>query len=306
MSHDSQGQKNPKSCFINISSASGESPSKIEKIIARYLKDRGFEVKRGKIPSARGKTDKKLLEVIKSCGFGIVVYNEPGDNTDHGWEIMNSLDLHVVPFKEINTHINFDKDFLDKNEADFVIYSKDSGEEEIIRELKNSESLKSEIANIEKLIAENISPEESADAKEASKLIIESNIPLGEFGFEIKEDIEDINEIIDALNKVKDLTAQGRFYKAAAYYYARMYEDAEKELRALLNRYPNDAKSHNDLGNLFYNLKRYEDAEKEYRKAIRIDLNFAAAHNNRGRLLRNLEKPDESEKEYRKAIKINP
>ena len=308
MPPESRNPRNLKSCFLNLSYTSGGTPSRIERIITGYFKKRGFEVKTGRMAPAGEQTDKGILRVIKSCGFGIVVYNEFRHNISYEWGLMDALGMPVIPFLRKDTHIDIDRDFSDKKATTFVVYFEDSEEEAIIKELENNESLKSAVENIERLIAEQISSEETVEANEASKLLIESNMPLGEFGEKTKADIENINEIINALGKVKNLTAEGHSNKATAYYYVKNYNEAEKELRAVLQINPDDAKAHSNLGLVLYNLnlERYDEAEEEYREAIRICPDLAMAHSNLGILLYNLKRYDEAEEEYREAIRIDP
>ena len=298
--------RNLKSCFLNLSYTSEGTPSKIERIITGYFKKRGFDVKTGRMAPAGEQTDNGILRVIKSCGFGIVVYNEFRHNLSYEWGLMDALDMHVIPFLNTNTHIDIDRDFSDKKATTFVFYSGDSEKEEIIKELENSKSLKSAVENIERLIAEQISSEETLEANEASKLLIESNIPLDEFGEKTKVDIENINEIINSLNKIKNLTVEGHFNKATAYYYAKKCEEAEKEVRVVLQINPDYAAAHYNLGVLLKDRGRYDEAEKEYREAIRADPDLAEAHNNLGNLLGDLEQYGEAEKEYREVIRADP
>jgi nucleoside 2-deoxyribosyltransferase len=99
---ETQQLKNPKSYFLNLSYTSGESPSKIEQIISKYFGEMGFEVKTGRRARAGEKLDKGILQVIKSCGFGIVVYNELRHNISYEWGIMDALGIPVIPFKNAN------------------------------------------------------------------------------------------------------------------------------------------------------------------------------------------------------------
>jgi len=305
---DIQFLKNPKSCFLNLSYTSGNSPSKIEKIITDYFKERGFEVKTGRMAPAGEKFDKGILRVIKSCGFGIVVYNELRHNISYEWGIMDALGIPVIPFKNTNAHIDLDKDFSDKAGINLVLYAGESDAEDLIKELESSESLQAAIENVERLLSEQISSEETEEARAASKLMAESNIPLGELVVKIKkEDIKDINEIIEALNNIKHLTAEGHFNKAAAYYYADYagrYEDAEEELRNVIKLNPDYAKAHNSLGSVLYNLNRFDEAEEEYREAIRINPDYAEAHANLGILLSETARPEEAKKELEIAKEL--
>ncbi len=306
MPPESQNPRNLKSCFLNLSYTSGGTPSRIEQIITGYFEERGFKVKSGRMAPAGEQTDKGILRVIKSCGFGIVVYNEFRHNISYEWGLMDALGMPVIPFLRNDAHIDIDRDFSDKKATTFVVYFEDSEEEAIIKELENNESLKSAVENIERLIAEQISSEETVEANEASKLLIESNMPLGEFGEETKVGIENINEIINSLNKIKNLTVEGHFNKATAYYYAKKYEDAEKELRVVLQINPDDVVAHSNLGVLLEDRGRHGAAEEEYREAIRADPDYVAAHYNLGNLLDDLKRHNEAEKEYREAIRADP
>ena len=262
---DSQFLKNPKSCFLDLSYTSGNSPSKIEKILTKYFEGRGFEVKTGRMAPAGGKLDKGILGVIKSCGFGIVVYNELRHNISYEWGIMDALGIPVIPFKDANTHIDLDRDLSDKTGTIFVWYGGDSSEKDIIKELESSDSLKAAIENVERLLAEDISSEESEEAKTASKLMVESNIPLDKLAArEKKEEIKDIGRIIEALKNIKHLTVEGHFNKATAYYYAGKYEDSEEEFRNVIKLKPDYAEAHYNLGNLLKDLNRFDEAEKEF------------------------------------------
>ena len=303
----SQAPKNPKSCFLNLSYTSGNDPSKIEKIITDYFKGRGFEVMTGRMAPAGENLDKGILQVIKFCGFGIVVYNEMRHNISYEWGIMDALDIPVIPFKDANAHIDLDRGFSDKIGTKFVCYAGDSDKEDIIKELEKSESLHAATENVEKLVEEQISSEETEETRAASKLMVQSNIPLDKLVIgEKKEEIKDIDKIIDALNNIKHLTAAGHFNKATAYYYAGRYKDAEKELRHVIKLNPDYANAHYNLGSLLKNLNRFDEAEEEYREAIRINPDYANAHNNLGSLLTDLNRFDEAEEEYREAIRINP
>ena len=304
MPPESQNPRNLKSCFLNLSYTSGGTPSRIERIITDYFKKRGFEVKTGRMAPAGEQTDNGILRVIKSCGFGIVVYNEFRHNISYEWGLMDALGMPVIPFLRNDAHIDIDRDFSDKKATTFVVYFEDSEEEAIIKELENNESLKSAVENIESLIAEQISSEETVEANEASKLLIESNMPLGEFGEETKVDIENINEIINALGKVKNLTVEGHFNKATAYYYAKKCEEAEKEVRVVLQINPDYAEAHNNLGVLLKDQERYDEAEEEYREAIRADPDLAEAHGNLGSLCLITERPEDAKKEFEIAKEL--
>ena len=298
---------NPKSCFLNLSYTSGSSPSRIELIITDYFRGRGFEVKTGRMAPGGEPNDCGILQVIKSCSFGIVVYNEFRHNIGYEWGIMDALGMPVIPFKDKNTHIDFDKDFSDKKGINFVRYSGDSDEKDIIKELENSDSLKAAIENVEKKIGESISPEETDGVKEASRILTESNIPLGGISTDKKGiKVFDSANILDAFIEIKELTPVGHFFRANAYYYAGDFGNAEKEYKEAIKINPDLAEVHYNLGVLLERLKRHGEAEKEYKEVVRINPNYMAAHYNLGNLLADLKRYDEAENEYRETIRINP
>ena len=298
---------NPKSCFLNLSYTSGDTPSPIERIITNYFRERGFEVKTGRMAPGGEKTDKGILQVIKSCSFGIVVYNEFRHNISYEWGIMDAFGMPVIPFINRNAHINIEDDFSDKEGTNFIFYSGDSCEEDIIRELENSDSLKAAIENVEKKIGESISPEETDEVKEASRILTESNIPLGGISTDKKGiKVFDSANILDAFIEIKELTPVGHFFRANAYYYAGDFGNAEKEYKEAIKINPDLAEVHYNLGVLLERLKRHGEAEKEYKEVVRINPNYMAAHYNLGNLLADLKRYDEAENEYRETIRINP
>ena len=240
---------NPKSCFLVLSYTSGGSPSRIELLISDYFRGRGFEVKTGRMAPGGEPNDYGILQVIKSCSFGIVVYNEFRHNIGYEWGLLDALDMPVIPFKDKNTHIDFDKDFSDKKGINFVHYSGDSDEKDIIKELENSDSLKAALENVERRIEESISPEETDEVKDVSRLLTESNIPLS--GITTDKEvrvIRDIAKILNELSKVRTLTSKGHFYRANGYYYAGDFVNAENEFRETIRINPDYAKAHSNLG----------------------------------------------------------
>jgi len=298
---------NPKSCFLDLSYTSGSSPSRIERVITDYFRGRGFEVKTGRMAPGGEPNDRGILQVIKSCSFGIVVYNEFRHNIGYEWGLIDALDMPVIPFRDRNTHIDFDKDFSDKKGINFVHYSGDSDEKEIIEELENSDSLKAALENVEKRIMESISPEETDEVKEASKILTESNIPLGGIATDKKESmVFDTAAVLDVLIGVDELTSVGHFFRANAYYYAGDFENAEKEYREAIRINSNLAEVHYNLGVLLERSNRYEEAAREYRVVIRIKSDYTPAHYNLGNLLSELGSEEEAEKEYREAIRLTP
>jgi tetratricopeptide (TPR) repeat protein len=60
---------------------------------------------------------------------------------------------------------------------------------------------------------------------------------------------------------------------------------AEREFQVSIERLPNLAAAHNNLGNIYFLQERYEEAEDQYRKAIALDPSAAPTHMNLSLLL---------------------
>lgn len=305
MKKDERIIANPKSCFLNLSYTSGQTPSKIELIIKEYFEKRGFEVKTGRMIPAGEKTDPGILNLIKSCVFGIVVYNEPRHNISYEWGIMDGFGMYAIPFMNKNIHMDIDKDFSDKKGTSFIFYSGDSDEKDIITELENSRSLKAAMEKVEEITAKKISSEESEKVREAARLLTESNVPLGTT-VKIRREISDTSAVSASLSSLPKLTAEGHFYLANTYYNAGDLENAEEEYRKSIRMNPNYLEAYHNLIILLSDLGRDDEAEKEYREITRIYPEFVEAHIILGNLLSKLKKYDEAEKEYRETIKLNP
>jgi len=81
---------------------------------------------------------------------------------------------------------------------------------------------------------------------------------------------------------------------------------AEKILRSLIKRYPEDAFGHFQLGNVLRRQKQHEDAIKSYQEALRLKPKYALAYNAIGVVYAMQDRWDDAIAEYRKALEINP
>ncbi len=81
---------------------------------------------------------------------------------------------------------------------------------------------------------------------------------------------------------------------------------AEKNLRALIKKFPEDSYAHYQLGNVLFRQEKKEDAIIEYQKAIRLDSKYALAHNAIGLVYASQQQWEQAIAEYRKALSINP
>jgi tetratricopeptide (TPR) repeat protein len=83
-------------------------------------------------------------------------------------------------------------------------------------------------------------------------------------------------------------------------------KDALPALQRATQLSPDDAVSHNNLGNALAQIGRADEAASSYRRALALMPDFAEAHNNLGNVLLDLERLDEALASYRRAIRIKP
>ncbi len=84
------------------------------------------------------------------------------------------------------------------------------------------------------------------------------------------------------------------------------FVDAEASLRRSIELSPQDAESHNNLGNSLKGLGRHDEASLAYRQAIALDADYADAYNNLGLTLEELGRLGEAESNLRKAVSLQP
>ena len=239
---------------------------KAETAITKFFINKGFAVKVARSLPPGKHIDEGVSEMMDGCNFGVVVYNELRHNISYEWGLLDGLKKRVFLLVDGNLHIDLDKEISDKKGVVYTTFCGEDSEEEIIKHLGEDEGL---MSAIEDCIGKAISEEQTPDVEKAAELMAKSNLPLAGI---TKKDIkvDDINEIIEALNGIKKLTAEGHFNKANAHYYAKEYDKAEEELRKAIEINPEHAKAHYTLGVLLSDLKRFDEAEKEYHEVKRI------------------------------------
>ncbi len=84
------------------------------------------------------------------------------------------------------------------------------------------------------------------------------------------------------------------------------YDEAIRELLALLQQAPDDAHLHTVLAMTYHLCDRLTDARGEYDISIRLDPNNPVAHNNLASLFQDLDQTSDAEHEYRVAIRLDP
>jgi tetratricopeptide (TPR) repeat protein len=75
---------------------------------------------------------------------------------------------------------------------------------------------------------------------------------------------------------------------------------------ALIQRRPNLAKLHNDLGNLLLLVGNPSEAEASYRRAVSINPDLASAHFNLGLLLQQTQRSSKAEREFKQTTSLQP
>jgi tetratricopeptide (TPR) repeat protein len=74
----------------------------------------------------------------------------------------------------------------------------------------------------------------------------------------------------------------------------------------VLEREPEHAAAHINVGTLYYNRQDYASAEKHYRAAVEIDPRYALAHFDLGNVLDETGRADEAIQSYRTALQLAP
>ena len=69
---------------------------------------------------------------------------------------------------------------------------------------------------------------------------------------------------------------------------------------------PQDAGTHNNLGNILKGMLRFEDAEISFKQSIKLNPKSALSHNNLGIMLKETARLDEAKTSFEQAIRVNP
>ncbi|MBW4642143.1 MAG: tetratricopeptide repeat protein [Goleter apudmare HA4340-LM2] len=81
---------------------------------------------------------------------------------------------------------------------------------------------------------------------------------------------------------------------------------AEESFRKFIQKFPEDAFGHFQLGNILFSQKKSEPAVSAYREAIRIRAQYALAYNAIGIVYASDSRWEDAIVEYQKALEINP
>jgi len=276
---------------------------KVENAITNFFRDKGFEVITGRRAATGEYIDKGVKEVIGGCDFGVVVYNELRHNITYEWGLLDGLGKKVFPIKDENVHINLGEEFSDKKGVKLTPFCGEDIEEEIRKSLMDDEGL---TEAIEKAVGRSISESpEQPIVKEAAKVVVKSEIPLGTIPVKLKE-IPKVDGVIKALSGIPNLTAEGYFYMGNAYHSTREYDKAIENFDQALKLNPNLAEAYNNRGNAYRHKGEFDKAIDDYNKALKLNPNDADAYNNRGIAYDDKGEYDKAIDDYNKALKLNP
>jgi len=103
-----------------------------------------------------------------------------------------------------------------------------------------------------------------------------------------------------------DPTIDTRLALGTAYVAAGKFDEAEPELKKVIELDPKRAGAHDQLGVAYRNEHRYEESEKAFKKALTIAPRSAIIHNNYALLLMDQERSDDARKEWEYALKLDP
>jgi len=86
----------------------------------------------------------------------------------------------------------------------------------------------------------------------------------------------------------------------------RLYSNPVLMWRSAVSEYPNNARAHINLGNVYKDDKEYNAALQEYQTAVKLDPDNSRGHDNLGNMYAVLGAYDKATPEFEKAISINP
>ena len=294
-----------KKVFLAISYTKRE---KVEKAITNFFENKGFKVETGrKIHSGKNQGD-EIKRIIGECEFGIVVYNELRHNISYEWGLLDSLigvNGHVFLFKDVNIHINLEYELSDKNGTNFTPFYGEDETEEIIKSLEMNEGL---IELIEKCIGESISEDQNLIVEEAAKAIVSTDLSiklkanLPNYEMKVNSTLENLKNLKDKISKVTNLTIDGYFYKSVTHFHLGEFDQAELEMRKVINLDSSNVAAHENLGVILSRLGRDKEAVTEISIALTLNPGSYYTQINLGIVLLRSGKYEEARTEIEEAI----
>lgn len=276
---------------------------KVENAIRKYLESKGLDVITGRDVTSGGTLCDEIINLIQECDFGVVVYNELRHNISYEWGLLDALKKKVVILKDINIHIDLDEEISDKKGTISTPFYGEDTREQILEQLKNEKGLEKALQNN---VENRISGKKTTDAKKAAELIIKSDLILGIFPNDTIPDLPNRKEIVESLEKIKNLTAEGHFIKGNAYYSDKKFDKAIKAYTESLKLNQNYYEAYLNRAFAYTQIEDIGKSFEDYNKAIELCPESFEAYNGRGVSYTHVKEFPKAIEEYKKAIELNP
>jgi len=277
---------------------------KVENSIRKYLDSKGLDVITGRDVTSGGNLCDEIIKLIQECDFGVVVYNELRHNISYEWGLLDALKKKVIILKDINIHIDLDEEISDKKGTiSTPFYGEDTGEQ-ILEQLKKEKGLEKALENN---VEKRISGQKTCNAKKAAELLVKSDIILGDFSNDTIKDLPNRKEIIQSLEKIKDLTAEGNLIKGNAYYSDNKFNEAVGAYTMALKINQNYYEAYLRRAYAYYRIEDFSNSLQDYNKAIELNPKSREAYTGRGVVYISLKDSDnDAIEDYKKAIELDP
>ncbi|MHC2993921.1 MAG: tetratricopeptide repeat protein [Candidatus Atribacteria bacterium] len=96
------------------------------------------------------------------------------------------------------------------------------------------------------------------------------------------------------------------FERAEDYFKKGDFNQAVREFKAVLKKWPNDSRSYNKLGVCYASLKNFGKAKLYLEKALELDVKYSEPYNNLGNICLEEKEYEKSIELYKKALELNP
>ena len=276
---------------------------KVENAIRKYLESKGLDVITGREATSGGNLYDEIINLIEECDFGVVVYNELRHNISYEWGLLDALKKKVILLKDVNIHIDLDDEISDKKGIISTSFYGEDAEDEIIEQLKKDKGLDKALENN---IENRISVQKTYNAKKAAELLVKSDILSGDVTTDKIKDLPNSKKIIESLEKIKNLTAEGHLIKGDAYISDKRFDKAIEEYNEALKINKSSSKIYFHRGLAYGKKNNLNQAIRDYDKAIELDPKNGYAYGNRGFAYSLNKETNKAIEDYVKAIELVP
>ena len=108
-------------------------------------------------------------------------------------------------------------------------------------------------------------------------MLVKSDLPLGDLSKDIKE-LPNSEEILKALDEIKNLTADGHILKANAFYSNKNFVKALEEETRAIELDPDSDIAYSNRGLTYLKLEEFDDAINDFNKTIELDPEYIGAY----------------------------